>query len=148
VTDPTILTDPADEAFARNQQWAKKEDRYLTKLDPKEESQFQNWVKENAVPFDPTERADYDMRGFWKAAKSGDPRASTQVNPNDGKMHFPDVWKTPYHQSFSVQSQYATAAAPNWNDQDQLVAKDGTVLVDERAQAAARAAMAAKAAQP
>lgn len=108
---------------------------YLTKLSPHEEALFQNWVKQNNVPFDPSERADYDMRGFWKALVTGDPRAHTGINQNDGKLHFTDYWKTPYHESFSRESQWATPKAPTWNESDQLVLPDGTIVFDERKKA-------------
>ncbi len=135
MADPTILRDPADESFARNSKWARKADTYITELPPEQEGEFRKWVKENKVPFDPSSKADYDMRGFWLALKRGDPRASTAVNPNDKMMHFPDVWKTPYHRSFSAESQWATAQAPVWNEKDQLVTPDGSVVYDEREEA-------------
>ena len=54
-------------------------------------------------------------------------------------MHFPDFWKTPYHESFSAESQWADPAkAPKWNAQDQLVLPDGTVVFDEKKEAAQR----------
>lgn len=106
---------------------------YLTQLPPQEEAAFQQWVAKNKVPFDPSPQADYDMRGFYEAMKTGDPRATTGVNQNDGKLHFGDYWKTPYHKSFSAESQWATNAAPRWNEKDQLVLPDGSVVFDERA---------------
>lgn len=115
-----------------------KSDGYQTKLAPGEEREFLDWVKQNKVPFDPSPEADYDMRGFWKGAKSGDPRASTSPNPNDNQMHYDDYWKTPYHESFSNESQWATPDAPEWNDLDQLIDKNGNVVFDERAKAKAR----------
>jgi len=95
---------------------------------------FRSWVGTNKIPFDPTEaNADYDMRGFWKALQVGDPMALTAVNPNDQQIHFPDYWKTPYHQSFSAESQWADPEkAPRWNEKDQLILPDGTVVFDER----------------
>lgn len=103
---------------------------YKTALPMLDEMKFQGWVKANNVPFDDSPQSDYDMRGFWKAAQNGDRRASTQVNPSDNRMHFPDVWKTPYHQSFSSESVYATPRAANWQG-DKLTDRLGTVLVDE-----------------
>lgn len=105
---------------------------YLTKLNDKDEAAFQQWVKENKIPFDPSPKADYDMRGFWKGLTSGDPNARQALNANDGQMHFSDYWKTPYHQSFSAESKWAGKGAPTWNDQDQLVLPDGKVVFDER----------------
>lgn len=127
---------PQADAYTRNRAYAKPAPSggYLTRLSPAQEAQFQAWVKQNNVPFDPSPQADYDMRGFFKALKAGDPRASTGVNQNDGKLHFGDYWKTPYHKSFSNESQWATAEAPRWNERDQLVLPSGSVVFDERAQ--------------
>ena len=107
---------------------------YTTALTPDEEAQFRQWVAEHRVPFDPDEgEQDYDMRGFWKGLVTGDPHARTGVNANDGRLHFNDWWKTPYHESFSRESQYATPMAPSWNERDQLVAPiNGAVVFDER----------------
>jgi hypothetical protein len=63
---------------------------------------------------------------------SGDPLAKNAVDPNDGIMHFPDTWKTPYHETFSNDSQWALPSAPAWNDKDQLVAPNGGILFDDR----------------
>jgi hypothetical protein len=98
-----------------------------------EEPYFRRWLSENQIPFDPNEaKPDYDMRGYYRAAMAGDPRTATEINANDHQRHFPDVWKTPSHETFSAQSQYATPNAPDWNEQDQLVDKAGRVLYDER----------------
>ena len=117
--------------YQRNKAWAKP-GPYLTKLSKKEEKAFQKWAEENKVPWQESETSDYDMRGFFKALINKDPRAMTAINPNDNLMHFPDVWKTPYHHSFSAESQYATKQAPNWNPADQLVTPAGVVTFDER----------------
>lgn len=107
---------------------------YNSLLAPLEEMMFRSWVQENKVPFNPQAGVtDYDMRGFYKALQSGDPRATSAVNPNDNRMHYPDHWKTPYHQSFSQDSQWAGPVAPRWNEQDQLVSPGGRILKDERA---------------
>jgi len=105
---------------------------YLTRLSPGDEQQFQQWVKQNNVPFDPSPQADYDMRGFYKGLKAGDPHARTGMNSNDGKLHYSDYWKTPYHKSFSAESQWATTGAPRWNEKDQLVLPSGQIVLDER----------------
>lgn len=105
---------------------------YQTHLSAGDEGKFQSWVKQNNVPFDSSKTSDYDMRGFWKALQDGDERAKTAINQNDHQMHFPDTWKTPYHQSFSAESQWATSGAPKWNGQDQLVLPNGNVVFDER----------------
>ena len=130
----------AEDVFSRNKDWlAAGEHSYTTDLG-KDEPKFQEWVKTNKVPFDSAApNSDYDMRGFYKALQANDPRAKAAVNPNDNKMHFPDFWKTPYHESFSAVSQWADPAkAPKWNAQDQLVLPDGTVVFDEKKEAAQR----------
>ena len=122
--------------LARNRQWAieppPQVGSYLTRLSPMEELIFQEWVKKNKIPFDPSETADYDMRGYWKALQSGDPHATSGMNANDGMMHFTDYYKTPYHESFSAESRWAKPNAPNWNDKDQLIDENGNVVFDER----------------
>jgi hypothetical protein len=110
---------------------------YNTPLHPAEEQAFRAWLQKNKVPFDPdVAMSDYDMRGFWKGLMSGDPNAVTGMNPNDKQLHFGDYYKTPYHKSFSAESKYAKQTGPRWNNLDQLVMPDGTVLVDERKEAA------------
>jgi hypothetical protein len=132
----TILDGAAASVFERNQRYAKKADGgYQTRLSPKEQEEFFAWAKANKVPYDPSPTSDYDMAGFWKGMKDGNPNARQAVNANDGRMHFSDYWKTPYHESFSRESQWATDGAPSWNDKDQLVSPDGTVVYDERAKA-------------
>lgn len=105
---------------------------YMTSLTQPEELAFRQWLTANRVPFNPNDPvADYDMRGFWRAAQQGDPRAITAPNPNDGLIHFDDNWKTPYHQSFSAESQYATGQAPRWIGGDRLQRPDGQIVFDE-----------------
>jgi hypothetical protein len=87
---------------------------WVTQLSPVEEFRFRDWVAQNKIPFDPKDPAsDYDMRGFYKALQAGDPRAARSLAP-DGSLHFPDVWKTPYHATFSNESIYAAPGAPHW----------------------------------
>ena len=100
---------------------------YTTPLTMLDELKFQNWAKQNKVPM----TNDYDMRGYWKAMSSGDPRATQTRSAFDNTMHFPDIWKTPLHHSFSNESIYATPNAPGWVG-DTLRDKLGTILVDER----------------
>lgn len=122
--------------FEKNKQYLKEgEHNYNTELSPKDELLFRDWLKRNNVPFDVNAKiTDYDMRGFWKAYSEGDPKAKPSVNPNDKQIHYSDYWKTPYHESFSAESQWADPKkAPQWNDKDQLVLPDGTVIFDERA---------------
>lgn len=120
----------------RNKKWSK-DGQYRTDLGDREAA-FQKWVRDNKIPFDVANKGpdDYDMRGFWKGAQDGDPRANTAPNPNDGLIHYDDKWKTPYHTTFSSESQWATPAAPAWNDKDQLIdPSNGAIIYDERAPA-------------
>lgn len=107
---------------------------YVTPLTAQEQPAFNAWVQKNNVPYDPSQTADYDMPGYWKALMAGDPQTQTSINQNDNQLHFPDYWKTPYHQSFSNESKYAKPNAPKWNDQDQLIDSAGRIVFDERAQ--------------
>ena len=107
---------------------------YKTELTPMEEKLFQAWATQNKVPVDDSPQADYDMRGFFRALLAGDPRAKSAVDPNDSRMHYPDVWKTPQHETFSKNSQWALPNSPEWNEQDQLMSPGGKVLFDDRRQ--------------
>jgi hypothetical protein len=108
---------------------------YNTQLDPGQEQFFRQWVTHNNVPFNPDSSApqDYDMRGFYQGLQQQNPKAMSAVDPNDGRMHYPDYWKTPIHRTLSNESQWAPANAPAWNAQDQLVSQGGRVLFDDRA---------------
>lgn len=120
----------------RNSKFAKPNWKITTFKSDKEEEDFSTWVKTNKVPFDKEDPyPDYDMRGFYSALQTGDERAKTAVNSKDKLLHFPDVWKTPYHESFSNESQYATENAPSWVGDDKvgwkLLGLDGIVYKDE-----------------
>jgi hypothetical protein len=106
-----------------------------TQLNPLDEMAYRQWVQQNQVPTNPDATApqDYDMRGFYQGLQQQNPKAQSAINPNDSQMHFPDFWKTPLHQTFSNESQWAPANAPAWNEQDQLVSQGGRIVVDERA---------------
>ena len=69
--------------------------------------------------------SDYDYRGWWKE--------NSGVDAPDG--HFTDKYKTPYHESFSNESQYAIPdKAPAWKQQGksyQLTSPDGEILYKE-----------------
>ena len=106
---------------------------YNTQLDPLTEMAFRQWVAQNKVPFDPdVASSDYDMRGFYQGLQQQNPIATTAVNPNDNALHFPDFWKTPQHQTFSNESQWAGPNAPAWNAQDQLIDPNGRIVFDEK----------------
>jgi hypothetical protein len=125
--------DKLSKNYERNKGYAK-EDNYATLLNPETEAKFRQWLAANKIPFNPDAKvADYDMRGFWKALQLGDSRAISAIDPNDNKLHYPDYWKTPYHETFSAESQWAAPGAPTWNAKDQLVTPDGKVLFDDKA---------------
>jgi hypothetical protein len=110
----------------------------MTQLSPEEERQCLAEAEDGKlgphVDLSPT--AAYDVRGFWKALQAGDPRAQTAVDPHSGDVLVPDLWRTPYHHTFSVDSLYARETAPRWNAQGQLVdPRTGEIVCDERAQA-------------
>ncbi len=103
---------------------------YVTKLPDDMHQQFLQWVQQNHVPYDPGPHADYDMPGFWLALMSGDKQATSGISPVDGRLHFTDYFKTPYHRSFSNQSKYSTSPDdPRWVGR-QLIYK-GNVLYEE-----------------
>lgn len=118
---------PPDEALQFNRQWAK-QGSYTTQLNPGDEQKFQQWVRANKVPWQDSPKADYDMRGYWKALQQG--QAKQEYNEWDHTMHFPDTWKTPYSGTFSRESKYASPNAPEWRG-DVLTTRDGRVVVDE-----------------
>ena len=112
--------------------------KFNTPLDFGHELAFRQWVAKNKVPFDPEQQPqDYDMRGFWQGLQNENPLAQSAIDPNDSRMHYPDYWKTPYHETFSNESQWANDMAPRWNEQDQLTAPSGRILFDDRAPPAA-----------
>lgn len=98
----------------------------MARLAPDQEAQFQAWARTHNAPL----TADYDMRGYWLHGGAG-----AAVNPNDHQLHYPDTYKTPLHQSFSGESMFANPRSnpPRWNNRDQLVLPNGTVVFDERA---------------
>lgn len=107
---------------------------FTTALPPEQEAQFRQWVQAKRIPFNPDEPAqDYDMRGFWLGLQNYDPKAVTAVDPFDKRMHFTDNWKTPAHETFSADSQYAGEQAPKWEGGRYLVDNSGLTLFDAAA---------------
>jgi hypothetical protein len=107
-------------------QWQSK----LAKLTPEQESAFTKWLASNKVPFNPTDKfPDYDMRGYYLAQQKG--QAGSAVNPVDKQLHYPDTYKTPYHESFSRESQYATEGAPSWKG-EQLISPSGEIVYETK----------------
>lgn len=119
--------------YERNKAYAK-QGAYMTVLQPQQEALFRQWVAQNHVPFNLQDAvSDYDMRGFWSALQAHDPRAASAIDPYDQKIHYPDIWKTPYHVTFSAESEYAMPNAPHWVG-SKLVDRTGKVIFDEAAQ--------------
>lgn len=139
VSNTSAMADNTPPIPPQNAPYVASDGPYQTTLPAADEARFQDWVQTNNVPFDPKDKApDYDMRGFWQGVQNADPKAMQGYNLNDNTMHFPDYWKTPYHESFSNESQWATKDAPKWNTLDQLIDRNGNVVFDERAKAKKR----------
>lgn len=115
---------PREQSFKLNRQWAKP-GPYVTHLSPEDESEFMAWAKKNpqAVEGELGPTPDYDIRGYWKAMKAGDPLAVQSAK----NKHFPDKWKTPYSGVFSKESKYALPNAPHWEG-NKLVTADGRLV--------------------
>ena len=139
-TYPNPEAEPHDVSYARNKGWAKL-GPYTTTLPQQEETEFRAWAAKNpdavrgevgpAPDFAPIPDADYDVRGHFHAAKSGDPAAKLSKNAWDGKMHGNDKFKTPYNGGFSNESMYATPDAPRWTKDGKLYTSDGKLVTDE-----------------
>jgi hypothetical protein len=101
---------------------------YITQItDPKVMDDFVKWVQLQKVRYNlwaPERTQDYDMPGYYQALVGKDPKAIRA-----GTGHYPDYWKTPYHESFSADSKYAdpNLDPPKWSTQNgQDVLKDST----------------------
>ena len=87
-----------------------------TRLPAWEERRFRKWADDTSArrradggpPIYPQDTG-YDYRGFWSAQQAGFPQAQ-----EGGVGHFPDLWKTPQHPTYSTQSLYAKPNAPEW----------------------------------
>lgn len=110
---------------------------FNTQLSPLQEMLFRDWVQKNGVPFDvdASGPSDYDMRGYYQGLQNGNPMAWSKVNPNDKQLHYTDYYKTPLHQTFSKDSQWAGPSAPHWINGSQLASSGGRILYDEAAEA-------------
>jgi len=110
---PLVPTHPTDPIFERNKRWAVP-GPWITQLPADQEQQFLQWAEKNRNQLSMQEMLapNYDMRGFWKALMAGDPRARSGVNEVDKLVHYPDIWKTPYHESFNKQSMYSLPTNP------------------------------------
>jgi hypothetical protein len=130
---------PPKVSFSFNKSWSKP-GPYATKLTPQEEVEFRKWAASNpnsvrgevgpAPNYDSLPMADYDVRGHFHAAKTGDPSATLVPNKWDGKIHGNNKFKTPYNGGFSNESMYATPKAPRWVG-NKLMTHDGKLVTDE-----------------
>jgi hypothetical protein len=91
-----------------------------TTLSADEEAAFQQWAKANKIGDVNDPRAFYDYRGYWKE-KAGEPIKW-------GVDHFPDTYKQPGHETFSVESQYANPTAGSWEGETYIPAAPVPVL--------------------
>lgn len=96
-----------------------------TQLPPEQEAAFQQWVNTGNVPMS----NDYDMRGYWTALQQGKAQPP-KVDPNDGRLHYPDTFKLPGHETLSSESKYAGPDAPSWKG-DELVSPSGKVVFQD-----------------
>lgn len=117
---------------------------FATQLTPEEEQGFANFAKQTQnLP-----SLGYDLKGLYKEASDknlvndilqGKNTELAGMNPTTQSFHFTDKYKTPFYDSFSKESKYATQDAPQWlenpnNQGFQLVDKQGNILVDENQQ--------------
>ncbi len=100
--------------------------KYETKLNKEEQKEFNDWfknAKENGTIHPDDKGQDYDFKGFWKDL----------VKNKDGKTefsaesHFPDTYKKPNHETFSVESKYAKGEmkkyAGSWDGETYIPSK-------------------------
>ncbi len=119
--------------FARNTAYAKPNwQQQMATLTPQQEQAFQQWVQANKVPFDSNDKyPDYDMRGYYLSLQNNPEAQQSAVNPITQSLHYPDTYKTPYHESFSSESQWATEGAPSWQG-EKLVSPKGEVVFEDK----------------
>ena len=118
--------------LARNMAYADPNwQQQMTQLPPEQEAAFLQWVQANQVPFNPADKfPDYDMRGYYLSLQQGGaPQAG--INEATQSLHFPDIYKTPYHESFSSESKWAKEGAPSWQD-NRLIAPSGEVIFEDK----------------
>lgn len=80
--------------------------KYETKLSKSEEKEFIEWMQasKEAGTIHPEDNGDdYDFRGFWKDIVKN----SDDEEEYSAETHFPDTYKKPNHETFSVESKYA-----------------------------------------
>ena len=122
--------DMRQKLLQRNLAYAKPDwQSQMTQLPPEQEAAFNQWLQANEVQYNPNDKyPDYDMKGYYLSMQGGQgPQAS--VNTTDQQLHYPDTFKTPYHESFSKESQWATEGAPEWQG-ERLVAPSGELVFE------------------
>jgi hypothetical protein len=122
-----------EQMLARNMAYAHPDwQQQMTQLSPEQEAAFLQWVQSNKVPFDPSDKyPDYDMRGYYQSLQSNPQATQAAINPATQSLHYPDTFKTPYHESFSSESQWAREGAPSWQD-NKLVSPTGEVVFEDK----------------
>ena len=106
--------------------------KQLTQLPVDKEKAFLDWVKANKVPFNAADKyPDYDMRGYYLSTLTNPQAAKAGINPATQSLHYPDTYKTPYHESFSAESKWATKGAPTWKE-NKLVTPSGEVVFEDK----------------
>jgi hypothetical protein len=92
--------------------------RYNTPLSAAEETQYQKWVK--TLPVNLRDDYDYDLRGAWLA----------KIKP-DQYGHMPDLYKKPWHPTFSMESYYSVPLneGGNW-DEDNFIPSNTNEIMD------------------
>lgn len=101
--------DPADEA----RQSVAPPARHRTPLEPGRETAFQAWYRDysgqtglNPNPDDI--RHAYDYRGWWEAMQADPERFSPKVDPQDGRLHGPSIFKDDDHPNRYVKTPEGT----------------------------------------
>jgi hypothetical protein len=133
-----------DKSIVNEQELLSGVNPFGTNLKPEAEKEFASFAKN--IQQLPT--PDFDLRGLFKEAKGkglvdkilgGQETELGGINPTTQTFHFTDKFKTPFHKSFSRESQFATKDAPRWvQNEDQsfrLVDANNKTLIDERDEA-------------
>jgi hypothetical protein len=122
-----------EDLLKRNMAYAQADwQKQMTKLPPAQEKAFMDWVKANKVPFNAADKyPDYDMRGYYLSTLTDPKGAKAGINPVTQSLHYPDTYKTPYHESFSSESKWARPGAPSWKD-NKLVTPSGKVVFEDK----------------
>lgn len=122
-----------EKLLARNMAYANPDwQKQMTQLTPQQQVAFQKWVQANKVPYNPNDKyPDYDMKGYWLSLQNNPQAQQAGINPATQSLHYPDTFKTPYHESFSSESKWAAPGAPSWQD-DKLVTPSGQVIFEDK----------------